>query len=228
MECRVLRDERLDVLYGEADAATRQRVEEHLAVCESCRAESADLVALRQDLRSWTLPGLSGGARGRAFPRRLRQWLPLAAGFLLGLGGATLGLSGSEVRYEGGQLSVRLGHNGPDYRQALAEQEARSLTRVEELRAEIAALRGSSTSIGNAPREVLSQVEELIRESEMRQARQIQASLASLDQRREAQRRYDMARVAASLAYLDGRNGQHVARTTELMGYVLEASHNKR
>ena len=229
MECGLLRDERLDVLYGEADAATRQRVEAHLAVCESCRAETADLVALRRDLRSWSLPaGTAGGVKVGAVPRRLSRWLPLAAGFVLGLGGAALGLSGSEVRYEAGQLSVRLGRPAPDYRQAVAEQESRALTQVKELRAEIAALRGPSASVGSTSRDVLSQVAELIRESETRQAQQIQASLAGLDQRREAQRRYDMARVAASLAYLDGRNGQHVARTTELMGYMLEASHNKR
>jgi hypothetical protein len=78
------------------------------------------------------------------------------------------------------------------------------------------------------PREVLARVEQMIRDSELRQSQRIQASLARLDQRTEAQRRYDLARVAASLAYLDGRNGQQVARTTELMGYVLEASHNKR
>ena len=75
---------------------------------------------------------------------------------------------------------------------------------------------------------LLARVEQMIRESEARQAQQMQTSLARLDQRTEAQRRYDLARVAASLAYLDGRNGQQVARTTELMGYVLEASHNKK
>ena len=39
MECERLRDERLDVLYGEADVATRARVEEHLLSCETCRRE---------------------------------------------------------------------------------------------------------------------------------------------------------------------------------------------
>jgi hypothetical protein len=40
----------------------------------------------------------------------------------------------------------------------------------------------------------------------------------------EAQRRVDLARVAAGLSYLDGRHGQQLARTNELMGYVLEAA----
>ncbi len=229
MECRVLRDERLDVLYGEADAATRQRVEEHLVVCETCREETAALGSLRQDLRSWVVPAGGAGVRVRTFPRRLLRALPLAAAVLLGLGGAALGLSGSEVRYEAGTLSVRLGRPAPDYRPALAAQEARALTRERALRDEVQALRAATSGGGlRDPQDLLSRVDQMIRDSEARQAQQIQTSLARVDQRTEAQRRYDLARVAASLAYLDGRNGQQVARTTELMGYMLEASHNKR
>ena len=37
-------------------------------------------------------------------------------------------------------------------------------------------------------------------------------------------RRADMAQVAASLSYLDGRHGQRLARTNELLGYFLQAS----
>ena len=34
----------------------------------------------------------------------------------------------------------------------------------------------------------------------------------------------DLARVAAGLSYLDGQYGQQVARTNELMSYVLDAT----
>jgi 5-carboxymethyl-2-hydroxymuconate isomerase len=227
MECRILRDERLDVLYGEADSATQKRVDEHLAVCETCREESAALVSLRQDLRSWSLPALPG-TPVRALPRRLLRALPTAAAVLLAAGGA-FGLAGSEIRYEDGQLSVRLGRAAPaDYRQALADQEARTLQREKELQEEMRSLKTAAVAEPRSPREMLARVEQMIHDSELRQAQQVQTSLLRLDQRAEAQRRYDLARVAASLAYLDGRNGQQVARTTELMGYVLEASHNKR
>ena len=40
-------------------------------------------------------------------------------------------------------------------------------------------------------------------------------------------RRVDMAQVAASLSYLDGRHGEQLARTNELMGYVLQASQKR-
>jgi hypothetical protein len=227
MECRILRDERLDVLYGEADSATQKRVDEHLAVCETCREESAALVSLRQDLRSWGLPTMAG-APVRTFPRRLLRALPAAAAVLLAAGGA-FGLAGSEVRYEDGRLSVRIGRaESADYHQALAAQEARLLEREKELQDEIRSLRPAAAEEPKHPREILARVEQMIHDSELRQAQQVQASLVRLDQRTEAQRRYDLARVAASLAYLDGRSGQQVARTTELMGYVLEASHNKR
>jgi len=74
---------------------------------------------------------------------------------------------------------------------------------------------------------VLRRVEEMIRASEQRQALAMRTSLLELGERTEARRRYDLARVAAGLSYLDGRAGQNVARTTELMGYVLEASQKR-
>ena len=67
----------------------------------------------------------------------------------------------------------------------------------------------------------------MLRESENREEARVAKTLARLDQKQDAQRRYDMARIAAGLSYLDGKNGQHVARTTELMGYVLEAAQQR-
>jgi hypothetical protein len=48
-----------------------------------------------------------------------------------------------------------------------------------------------------------------------------------MEERSEAQRRLDLARMSAGLSYLDGRTGQQVARATELMGAVLQASQQK-
>jgi hypothetical protein len=225
MECRILRDERLDVLYGEADAATRQRVEEHLAVCEACREETAALVSVRQDLTAWSLP--FGERSLRRLQRRLPSLLPLAAALVAALGTAFL-LSGSEVRYDGGQLTFRLGRPAPAGEKALADQVASALLREQQLEQQVAELKASSGGEGSRDeRMILARMEQMIHDSESRQAQSFQATMARLDARSEAQRRYDLARVAASLAYLDGKNGQHVARTTELMGYMLEASQKR-
>jgi hypothetical protein len=75
--------------------------------------------------------------------------------------------------------------------------------------------------------ELLERVAALIRESEARQAQRFNASLRDLGQQSEAQRRYDLARISAGFSYLEGKTGQQVARTTELMGYMLEASQKR-
>ena len=227
MDCDDLRDDRLDVLYGEADSAARRRVDEHLATCEACREEMAGLRRLRHDLKGWTLPEGSGPTF--VAPRRPRVWLPLAAGFLLALGAGLL-LRGAEVRYENGGVAFRVGRSDPGFQKALVDAEARALARDQDYRHEIDALKAvlpSGHPVSTDDQALLLRVAEMLRESENRQEVRVAKTLARLDQKQDAQRRYDMARIAAGLSYLDGKNGQHVARTTELMGYVLEAAQQR-
>lgn len=226
MECERLRDERLDVLYGEADVATRGRVEEHLLTCETCRQEMDALRRVRWDLRSWTLP--EGHGPSFVAPRHPGVWLPLAAGFLLALGAGLL-LRGAELRHDKDGFALTIGRNDTGFQKALAEQESRTLAREEGYRREIESLKAA---VAGAPaageRALLAEMEDRLRASEARQGGRLETSLLRLDEKQTAQRRYDMARIAAGLSYLDGRNGQHVARTTELMGYVLEAASQKK
>ncbi len=217
MECSVLREERLDVLYGEADEATRERVEAHLEACPACRGEMAALRGLRRNLASWTVPEEVLSSRRR--PRPIPLFLAAAAVVLLAVG-AALGLSGSEVRYERGEFAVRLG--GADVRRLLAEQEARHRGEMQALEASLA-----RTTAPRGDQALLAQVEEMIQRSESRQGTLLKANLAEWSAKKEAERRYDMARISAGLSYLDGKNGQNVARTTELMGYVLEATQKR-
>jgi putative zinc finger protein len=226
MDCDNLRDDRLDFLYGEADPAARQRVLEHLAGCASCRDEMDGLRRLRHDLQAWKLA--EGPGPAFVAPRRLTYWLPAAAGFLLALGAGFL-LSGIEFRSDAAGFAVRVGQGEAGFRKALAESEARALARDEEQRREIETLKAA---LASAPARdeatVLARVADMVRESEARQGRQMESTLVRLDQKQAAQRRYDMARIAAGLSYLDGRSGQHVAKTTELMGYVLDAAAHQR
>ena len=68
----------------------------------------------------------------------------------------------------------------------------------------------------------------LIKQSETRQAAAFAAGLTELQERSEAQRRVDMAQMGAGLSYLEGKTGLQAARTTELMGKVLQASQGGR
>jgi hypothetical protein len=71
------------------------------------------------------------------------------------------------------------------------------------------------------------EVEAIVHESEARQSQRFLARFEEFKERSDSERRLDMARVSAGLSYLDGKNGQHVARTSELMNYMLQASYKR-
>jgi len=203
MECTILRDEMMEVLYGEATTGAARKVEEHCAVCAACRQEMGALRRLRQDLPAWRLPR-SGRPRFRR-PGAPSAWLLASAAALFLALGVGLGLPLAEAR---------LTH-------LLDQREARLRNELTALRASVAA----PTARDDAA--VLARVQDLLRQSEARQAVRLNTSLADFSERTDAQRRYDLARVSAGLSYLDGKTGQNVARTTELMGYVLQASQKR-
>jgi hypothetical protein len=153
-------------------------------------------------------------------PRPLWPALAAAAVLLLAIAGA-LGLSGSELAYENGAFRFRLGRADADLKRLLQEQEVRHREEIRSLDASLA--RGPARDDSA----LLAQVSAMIRASESRQAQLLGARFADFSERTEARRRYDLARVSAGLSYLDVKNGQHVARTTELMGYMLKASQEK-
>jgi len=214
MECERAQEHLLDLLYGgESDPGARRRAEEHLSGCASCRDELESLSGVRQDLRAWRLPR----------PRLRRAWerlrtpaLPVsrlaAAAVMVVALGAALGLSGVGFRFESGPVTISLGR--PD--RALA-------ARVEEQQDQIRSLRAALEGPGGREG-LLREVNALIEQSESRQAQRMSAAWTDYAARTEAQRRYDLARVSAGLSYLDRRTGEHAARTSELVSYLLDAS----
>jgi anti-sigma factor RsiW len=217
MDCEKLADEQLqadkmDLLYGESDTEVRRRVEAHLAGCAACRQEMQALRGVRQDLGAWRLrsPRPSFSPRGLVVPR----WLAAAAAVVLALG-ASIGAFG--------YVSVR---------RALVSQEARARAleqRQQQAALDLAALRAAAERpVAFDADRVLprldARIDEKVRASEQRQGRAVDLRFADWADHVEAQRRVDLARVAAGLSYLDGRHGEQVARTNELMGYVLETA----
>jgi len=205
MGCEEFRDRMLDVLYGEAAAGAAGEWQVHQQECAACRDELRALRRLRRDLGAWTVPARPGWARARG-AAHLRAWLPLAAALAIGIAAASA-LMASQARLQ--TLAA-----------ALQAQDQRHRTEIEALRATLAATRPGGEA-------ALEDVRRLIRESEARQAVVLDASLRGLGERSDAQRREDMAQMSASLSYLEGRTGLQVARTTELMGQVLQASQKK-
>jgi hypothetical protein len=206
MACEEFRDQMLDALYGEADAAGARAWEIHQQQCAACRDEVRALRRLRRDLGAWTVPARRGNGRAGAAVGRAPAWLPLAAAVVLGIAGALV-LAASQKRVD--TLTA-----------TLQAQDQRHRTEIEALKATVGANRPSGE-------ETLAEVRRLIRESEARQAVAFDASLRGLAERSDAQRREDLAQVSAGLSYLEGRTGLQVARNTELMGHVLSASQKK-
>jgi hypothetical protein len=219
MDCDSFRDEMMDLLYGEASPVVARRLQEHEAACRQCRDELASFRRLRRDLATWQVP--PGLGHAPAFLSSARPYLAAAAAVvLLVLGG--LAARGSEVRYENGRFAFRLGPapQGDPLPAALAAQEERH-------RREIQALRAALGSPRTDEEQTLRKVQRMIAESEARQAAFLNAGLSRLEERAETRRQYDLAQVGAGLSYLDGKAGLQAARTTELMGHVLQASQRK-
>jgi hypothetical protein len=147
----------------------------------------------------------------------LPRWLAAAAVVLFGFG-ATLGFTG--------YVSLRRAIVAQEAR--AAETERRHQEEVQALRASLARGPAARLDAATALAGLDARIDERLRASEARQVARLDSRLAGWEERADAQRRVDMARVAASLSYLDGRHGQQLARTNELMGYVLEASAQKR
>jgi hypothetical protein len=219
MDCDAFRDEMMDLLYGEEAPATARRLDEHQVACRACRDELDSLRRLRRELAAWHTPAdLDRPSRWRA---SVRPYLAMAAALVLLLGGG-FALRGSELRYEQGRLAFRLGRSPEPavFAAALAAQEERH-------RREMEALRVTVAQLSRSDQDTLRRVQQMIADSETRQASLVTTGLARLEERTEARRQYDLAQVGAGLSYLDGKAGLQAARTTELMGHLLQASQKR-
>lgn len=220
MDCERTGDERLqadrmDVLYGEADAAVRARVAEHLAECAACRAEQSGLSGLRRDLAAWQLPRLRPAytPRGLVVPR----WLAAAAALLLGLSLPLATTAWLTTRRALAQQQARA--------DALEQQQQRTNLALER------ALEQQQRPLLDEralQRLVDQRVADQLHRTELRQSRRIDTRFAEWSGRLDAQRRVDLARVAEGLSYLDGRHGQQLARQNELLSYVLDTTPGRR
>jgi anti-sigma factor RsiW len=131
------RDETLVAyLYGDIDEGQRAAFEAHIATCERCRHELAELQGVRGRLREWTapeplapvtvaVPSAAAGVRSRTgIPGALREipvWAQVAAALLfLGISARVANL---DVHYGGAGLTVRTG-----WSRATAPAEAENLS----------------------------------------------------------------------------------------------------
>ncbi len=201
-------EELLDLVYGEAAGEASASLQSHVASCAACRDEVAELRQLRVRLAEWRLP-VAGPLPRQPRTAYLRSFAAAAAVLLL-VGGAFFW--GRSAATETPARVAAL----------LAAADERQRAEIQELRVALTAREPQAGSPqGDA---FLRQVREMIAQSEARQQEHYRTTLAAFSTAAERQRRMDLARVSASLSFLDGKNGQQAARTTELMGYLIQAS----
>jgi hypothetical protein len=244
LSCESLRDDIIALLYEDGDLAEKSRARDHLAQCVPCRLEYSELKGVRRALGGWSLPVVTPLRQSNTG----RSWVPpsltAAAGLILGLGVATLGRNALSTPSD--QTATH-----PSVPTLTAEQNATALVsddRLQEalkaqesrLQEEIADLRRSLTQTYEASASPVSQtqstrpdsgsklsaatIERLLKASEERQLRLFEERLASLRTETDLQRQYDMAQIAAGLAYVDSRAGADAARTSELMKNLVRVT----
>lgn len=245
LNCEALRDDIIALLYDDGELAERSRARDHLAACVPCRMEYAELKGVRKTLGGWTLPVAAAIPAPRAVAHRFPQGLVAAAGILLGIG---LAVAGRSVLSPASSSSI-VAESAPASSQAVpapqvsnatpqfvSYDELQNILKSQESRyqAEIADLRQTLTQVaestpqGAGARAVSNlspaTVERLLKASEERQARMFEARLAGLRTESDLQRQYDMAQIAAGLAYIDSRTGADAARTSELMKNLVRVT----
>jgi hypothetical protein len=225
MECSEFRDDLMDVLYGEAPPAVAERYTTHVASCAACRDEMVSLRGVRQDLQSW---GTEAARPPRRFlpPMRLPaiSSMAAAAAIVMAFGG---GLAVSRtLQVRPGEIAFRWrGGESTEVAQQLAKHEAAHQAEIQALKAQLVSTQpGGGAAMSNDDNPVLRRMQEMIQESEARQTMMLQASLNQVGQHAEAQRRYDLAQIAAGLSYLESKTGADIARTNKTMSDILRVS----
>ena len=247
------RDEALVAyLYEDIAPADRAAFDAHLATCERCRLELAELRGVRTELAGWAPPEFAplahAGLRGRkpgvwAAIAALPAWAQTAAALLVL--GASLGLANLDIRYEHGNLTVHTGW----MRQAPAPGEAAAAktlpaTQVvaapvsspwrddladlaRQLRAEMHSAQPSAPAVvrtSTSDAEVLRRVRALVDESERRQQNELALRIAQVVNDVSAQRQADLRNISHSLGQLQNNTGVEVARQQQMLNYLMRVS----
>lgn len=232
--CEALRDDIVALLYDDGEASERSRAREHLAACVPCRSDYAELKGVRKALGGWNLPKPVALPKARPALRWFPTSLAAVAGLILGIGVALAGHNALFLPAAPSGLNTATGSaslvSRDELQEALRSQESRHQAELGELRRSLIQVSEPAPSPSqrglaqNASNLSPVTIETLLKASEERQNRLIDARLAGLRTESDLQRQYDMAQIAAGLAYIDSRTGADAARTSELMKNLVRVT----
>jgi len=234
-------------LYGDVDAATRQRVDAHLETCARCAEEVTALGDVRAELSLWVPPDAELGfaivrkseqqtapvLRPAQWWRTVPAWAQAAAAVLVLA--AALGIANLQVRSGPEGFSVSTGWMAPAAAPALSEpldgaavdrRVERALVSLEQqLRNEIRSARDQQpatvrAAAPSADEATVRRVQQLLAESEVRQQRELAFRLAQFTSDMNMQRRADLQRITQSFGQFD----EQMLRQRQMLNNVIRVS----
>jgi hypothetical protein len=175
------RDQLLEYLYDECDAAGRRKVEAHLTGCESCRDELRDWRAVRTDLLAWDVPAQPSVWTPFAPPklapwyRQVPAWAMAAAAtvmFAIGAAGGLVARTATASLFAEQKPSAAA--------PALTDQQIRDLVSTQIQTMAATAVQPASLSLSPADRaDVLRRAATLVADSEQRLSQAQKTELAT-------------------------------------------------
>ena len=231
-------------LYGDIDAATRQRVDAHIETCARCAAEVTALGDVRAELALWAPPDAELGfaivkrsehqtaqvLRPAQWWRTVPAWAQAAAAILVVAAG--LGIANLQVRSGPDGFSVSTGWMSapaaaPVTAPANQDEWRTELVSLEQqLRNEIRAARDQqpATVRASAPATAddatIRRVQQLLAASEARQQQELALRLTQFTSDMNMQRRADLLRISQSF----GQFGDQMMQQRHMLNNVIRVS----
>ena len=233
-------------LYGELDAAMRDRVDAHLATCERCAAEVSALGDVRAELGLWVPPDAELGfaitrksepqaatvLRPARWWRTVPAWAQAAAAVLVLA--AAAGIANLQVRSGPDGFSVTTGWmaapvlsepvDGAAIERRVEGRVDRALAALEQqLRTEIRTTRAPDavrTAAPAADEATIRRVQQLIAASEERQQRELALRLTQFNADMNMQRRADLVRITNHFGQFD----EQMLRQRQMINNVMRVS----
>lgn len=233
-------------LYGEVDAAMRERVDAHLATCERCAAEVTALGDVRAELGLWVPPDAELGfaITRRSEPQSatvlrparwwstVPAWAQAAAAVLVIAAGAAI--ANIQVRSGPDGFTVTTGWmavpvlsepiDGAAIERRVEGRVERALVALEQqMRDEIRSTHEQNAvrvATPSADEATIRRVQQLIAASEERQERELALRLTQLAVDTNMQRRADLQRITQSFGQFD----EQILRQRQMLNNVMRVS----
>lgn len=226
----------------DVDAVNRVAFETHIATCEPCRTELADLRAVRSRLAEWAAPESASRSHQSTVSSRQSRWwhdVPVwaqVAAALLVLG-VSASIANLDVRYDRANgLSVRTGWSKPapavaatpaivDVANAApwrADLAALQKQFRDELRAKPATVVAASAAVPAAMSDAdFSRVRVMVDESERQQKTEFASKLVQLQKDMYVQQQYDMAKMYKTLGVMSTNTSAEMASQRKAISLAI-------